>query len=227
MPACCDSDVSFSIESSSQKKYYLPFDLPRSEGGIYADRNKSHIDSRQELNTIKKIYERLGEANVSRTIYYSKLYNAVKFFNHSYNEHWTLLKTTLAFTALESLFSDSDKSEVSYKVALRTACFLFPKNAQKRADAFTFIRRGYEIRSLFVHGSDVEKQINKIMKKFETEKGVDWYDFHYHYVLGLSEIVSQCLLKVLLNKTYFDFFTKEKHKPDDEKKFFDNLVLNL
>jgi len=221
----CDAEVDFTIENSAKKQYYRPFDFSKSSYGIYLDREKSKIESRQELNKIKKIYQKLGEAKFSETIYYSKIYNCVKFFNHSYDEHWTLLKTMLAFTALESLFSDTSKSEVAYKIALRTSYFLHPKDSKKRKETFNIVKRGYDIRSHFVHGSDVEKQVDKIMAKFQQEKGVDYYGFHHHYIFDLSSVVSQCLAKILLDKNYFSFFSKAKHTTEEEAIFFDNLVL--
>jgi len=222
----CDSEVEFPIEDSRKKKYYRPYDFTKDTHGIYMDKERSRIDSRKELIHIKKIYIKLGEANFSKTIYYSKLYNAVKFFNHSYDEHWILLKTTLAFTALESLFSDSSKSEVSFKIALRAAYFLYPKDSNKRKEVFNIVKRGYDIRSYFVHGSDTEKQINKIMKKFEKERGVDHYSFFHNFIFDLNGVVSKCLTKILTEEKYFNFFTKEKHLSDEEVSFFDDLVLD-
>lgn len=221
----CDVEIDFSIEDSARKKYYCPFNFSNFSNGIYFNRERSRIESRQELNKIKKIYHKLGEAKFSETIYYSKLYNAVKFFNHSYDEHWTLLKTTLIFIALESLFSDSGKSEVSYKVALRASYFLYPRDVTSRKEIFNIIRRGYDIRSNFVHGSDTEKPVNKIMKKIENEKKAEYYGFHHHFIFDLSKVVSQSLIKILLEKTYFDFFSKEKHSQEEESSFFDDLVI--
>ncbi len=221
----CDCKLSFSIENTEKKKYYRPFDLFEFTSDFFRIDGKSTISSKKELNLIKKVYFKLGEAKVDDNMSYSKLWNAVKFFNHSYEEGWTLLKVNLAFTSLESLFSDATKSEVTYKIASRAAYFIFPKNSAKRKEIFTFIKRGYDIRSYFVHGSNVEKRVNSIMKQIEIEKGVAHYDFYTHFVNDLNSIVTKCLMISLLNKKYFDFLTKVKVLSDEESKFYDELVL--
>lgn len=219
----CDSDIYFSIEDSLKKKYYKPYDLRKDVLGFY-DRNSSTISSRKELNTIKKIYKNLDEVKINDHLHYSKLHNAITFFNHSYDEHWTLLKTTLFFTSLESLFSDSQRSELTYKIALRTSYFLHPKDSEKRKEVFNFIKMGYEIRSYFVHGSNSEERINKLMKKYQIKKKVDWYGFHHHFIEDLQEIVVSCLRKILLDKKYIGFFAYDK-KDKEVNDFFDNLVM--
>lgn len=217
----CESRIHFSLEG---KRFFRPFILPHREG-IYRI-NESIINSRKELNIIKKIFQRLKAAKCEENSYYSKIFNAVKFFNHSYDEHWTLLKTTLAYTALESLFSDSEKTEVIYKISLRTAYFLHPKDHIQREKVFRFIKYGYDIRSYFVHGSDVQRQVNKVMKKIGKEKNKPEYSFHFDFVADLREILSKCLTRALLDKNSFNFFTGIKIPPEQERDFYDSLVLS-
>jgi hypothetical protein len=220
-----DANFEFSIKDSKKREYYRPFDLRSEKYDRHEFTNFSVISSKKDFNVIKKLHKRLGESNFEQVIYYSKLYNAVKFFNHAYNEDWTLLKNTLLFTSLESLFSDSSKTEVTEKIAIRTAYLLHPKDSAKRKEVYVFIKRGYEIRSLFVHGSNTETGINKIMKKFEKERGVDHYDFHHDFIDELHVLVCQCLKKSLLDETCFNFFSTEKHKDNAEQQFYTNLVL--
>jgi hypothetical protein len=219
----CDLDVWFSIENVLSKKYYRPFSYTKSMDMYW--KNISIINDRAELNKVKLIAQRLEEAGISKTIHYSKLYNAVNFFNHSYEEDWTFLKTTLAFTSLESLFSDTDKADIVYKIALRTAYFVHPKDSVKRKEIFEFIKRGYDIRSHFIHGSDTQKQTDKIMKSLGDERGVENYFFHDEFINELFEIVTKCLSKALLNKMYFDFFSNIKLLPKEESAFYTKLVL--
>ncbi len=220
-----DSYFDFSIKSSKKGEYYLPFDLRTNGYDPDESRNHSVLDNKKDFNIIKKIHKRLGEAGIEKTIHYSKLYNAVKFFNHAYDQRWTLLKTTLLFTSLESLFSDSSKSEVTEKIAIRTAYLLYPKNSSKRKEIYTFIKRGYEIRSAFVHGSDTDAEENRTMKKFEKEKGAGYYGFHHHFIEDLRIVVGDCLKRSILDDVMYSFFSKEKYKDQEEREFYCNLVL--
>lgn len=220
-----DALYDFSIGDNRKKEYFLPFDLNTGRHDRYIGSDTSVIRTRKDFNLIKVIHKRLIEAKLEKSMHYSKLYNATEFFRHAYEEHWTLLKTTLFFTSLESLFSDSSKSEVTEKIAVRTAYLLHPKDSDKRKEVYIFIKRGYEIRSLFVHGSNTEAGINKIMKKFEKEKGLDYYSFHNNFIDDLNHIVCSCLKKCYLHKPYFEFFIKEKYKEQEELVFYRDLVL--
>ncbi len=222
----CDYKIDFSIENSKSKKFYKPFDFFDLTSDMFATDGKSQITSRKEFNKIKKIYERLRESKFEKNIYYSKIYNAVKFFNHSYDEHWTLLKTTLAITAPESLFSDSDKQEITYKIAIRSAYFLYPNNPEQRKEVFDLIKYAYDIRSHFVHGSDAEKKVAKIEKKLHERKGGDYYSFHHHFVKDLNTVITGCLSKALLDDDYFMFFNSTKISSDDESEFYNKIVLS-
>lgn len=220
-----DALYDFSINNAKKREYYLPFDLNTDKVDFHGHRNTSVIRSKKDFNTIKRIHRKLIEAKLEKTMHYSKLYNALEFFRHAYDEHWTLLKTTLFFTALESLFSDSSKSEVAEKIAVRTAYLLYPKDSRKRKEVYIFIKRGYEIRSLFVHGSNTETGVNRIMKKFEKERGVEYYGFHHNFIDELHVLVCQSFKRILLDKFLFNFFNTEKHKDNEEQQFYANLVL--
>jgi len=220
-----NADFEFSIRDSKKKDFFRPFDLRSEKYDRHEFTNFSVVSSKKDFNIIKKLHKKLADSNFEQVTYYSKLYNAVKFFNHAYSEDWTLLKNTLLFTSLESLFSDSSKSEVTEKISVRTAYLLYPKDSDKRKETYIFIKRGYEIRSLFIHGSNTETGINKIMKKFEKERGVDHYDFYHDFIDELHILVCQCLKKALLDESYFNFFSTEKHKDSAEQQFYTNLVL--
>ncbi|HEY0948350.1 MAG TPA: hypothetical protein VGE53_02595 [Candidatus Paceibacterota bacterium] len=218
----CSSNFSFSI--GPRNKFYRPFNLTGRVDEIFFSQKNTTLSSMTEFNKIKKIHQRLYSAGFENHLHYSKLCNATVFFNRSYEEAWTLMKTTLAFTAIESLFSDSSKSEVTYKVALRTATFLYPKDFLKRREVFNFIKRGYDIRSYFVHGSDVQKRVETLMKKFAEEKG-EAYDFHRNFIQDLEGIVAECLKKILLDEKLFAFFSNEKISPAEESEFYEKLSL--
>jgi hypothetical protein len=221
----CDALASFPIENST---YYHIFDIFNStkNNDLFSE-DFSYIKSEQELEDVKKIYFNLEKAKLDQNFgAFSKIHNAVTFYDHFYQQQWVLQKTALAFTSLESLFSDYSKSEVTYKIALRTSYFLYPDDKAKRLDLFKFIKRAYDIRSYFIHGSDVEKQINKIMKKIKEERKLDEYSFYNEFKTELDSIVSKCLAKILLNEKYFLFFSKEKLNPEEETEFYDTLVMS-
>lgn len=218
----CSANFSFTI--GEQRKFYRPFNLTSQRDEIFYGRKNTSIRSQAELNKIKRIHRNLHLSGFENHLHYSKLSNATRFFNRSYEEVWTLMKTTLAFTALESLFSDSSKTEVTYKVALRTANFLHPKDFNKKLEVFNLIKRGYDIRSYFVHGSDVEKRIDKLMKTFEEEKDSDYW-FHVHFIDDLMNVASLCLQKILLDEKYFNFFSNTKINQKEEAEFYEKLSL--
>jgi hypothetical protein len=220
-----DALYDFSIGDIKKKEYFLPFDLNAGDYDTYNFRDTSVIRTKKDFNVIKTIHKKLIEAKLEKSMHYSKLYNATEFFRHAYDEHWTLLKTTLFFTSLESLFSDSSKSEVTEKIAVRTAYLLHPKDSLKRKEVYTFIKRGYEIRSLFVHGSNTEARVNKIMNRFAKEKGIDYYGFHDDFLKDLNSIVCGCLRRCYLHEPYFHFFTNEKYKEQEEQAFYSDIVL--
>lgn len=229
----CDSKIYFPIKNSTKSEYYRPLIFSKDIiDNSYIDKNLvfhihenwSLIESRNDLNKIKIIDYRLGKAKINKHNYYSKLYNAVKFFNYGYEKKWILLKTTLFFIALESLFSDSEKNEITYKVSLRTSFFLYPNNPIKRRRVFNFIREGYSIRSYFVHGSNVKNKINKTMKKLKEDDDNEDYLFDHHFINELEKITSMCLSKILLNTEAFTFFSKEKLSSKEQTIFFDKII---
>lgn len=219
----CDSYYYFYINN---KDYYHPMDISKYYLMKSNTDQSSTISLKKELNIIKKIHTNLGKASFNNINYYSKLSNAVQLFNHAYDTGWTLLKTTLLFSCLESLFSDSSKNEVTYKVALRTSYLLHPMDSKKRKDVFNFIKNGYDIRSYFVHGNDVEKRINTVMSKIGKDKKIENYSFSIDFESDLTSLVSQCLSNILQNNKLFTFFSNNKLDDKEISSFLDNLILD-
>lgn len=223
----CDSKINFSVKNNRKKEYYQPFFFINLLSDLIYDEKPTTISSRKELNAIKKIYKNIDRVKIDDHFSYSKLHNAIKFFNYAYDEKWTLLKTTLFYIALESLFSDEVHSEITYKTSLRVSYLLYPKEKDtiKRKEVFNFIKRGYDIRSHFVHGSESNIRADKLMKKIETEKGTDYYGFSHHFIDDLQTIVSNCLKIILMDESSFIFFSKEKYGQNEINNFFNNLVM--
>ena len=71
------------------------------------------------------------------------------------------LKVGLYCSCLETLFS-TDSSEVSHKVAERTACFLEPRGPE-RLETYTKLKSAYSVRSRVLHGAKLSaKTIDEV-----------------------------------------------------------------
>lgn len=221
----CAYDAEMAIENILRRQYYPPMSF-KYQFDTYDYKKRSIIETRPELNQIKKIYKKLDQVEISKVVHYSKLYNAIEFYNHAYDEPWLFLKTTFIFTALESLFSDSTHSEITYKVAVRAAYFLYPNNPISRKKVFNFVKSAYDIRSRFIHGSDVKTQTEKMMMKIKNQKGVAEYSFMFEFPEELNDLLSKCLIKALLNENAFNFFNKSSYSPKEESGFYENIVLS-
>ena len=205
------------------EKYYEPFIHEKTFSYHYE--NGITIKSITDFNAIKKIYENLSKAKIDKFYVYSKIHNGVNFLNKSFETAWILLRILFSISVLESLFSDSAKTEVTYKISLRTAYFLYPDSPEDRQKTFKFIKRAYDIRSCFVHGANVEKEVTKLQKNIGKEEGNESYSFYHDFPLKLDSVVSQCLAKILQDDKLFDFFNNEKISSEEEANFYDSLVL--
>ena len=205
------------------EKYYEPFIHEKTYSYHYED--GITIESDADFNNIKKIYSNLLKAKIDKFTVYSKIHNGVTFINKSFETAWILLRILFSVAVLESLFSDESKNEIVYKISLRTAHFLHADNAEERQKTFKFIKRAYAIRSCFVHGSNVEKEVDKLSKIFRKEDGNESYSFYLDFPPKLDSLVSQCLSKILLDDSLFAFFNNEKIPSEEETNFYDSLVL--
>lgn len=216
-----DLGVYFSINRSAKPiKYYKPFYGDRNDYHM-KDQNKSFITNSEELNLLKDLYTKLIKLDLYKEPKFSRLKNAVEFFNRANDTHWVVLKITMLFIALESLFSDT-KDEISYKIRLRTAFFLYPENKERRKQIFELLKIGYDIRSKFLHGSELNDSKNQ--KKLEKITGKEDYSVLFDFPLSLYEIVNDVIFKILTENRFYDFFSKNKSE-DEDAGFFDSFIL--
>jgi hypothetical protein len=184
---------------------------------------KITISSNDEIKDLKKIYKNLGVVNIENDHMYSPLHNSIKFYEHAYDTKWTLLKVTLLFISLESLFNE--RAEITYKIALRVSKLIYPDNQLKRKEVFEFIKNGYKVRHSFVHGSDPYKDAKKVTSKIESKRELEYYGFHDDFPNELSKIVTDCLKAILLDDELTKIFLSLG--ADEEKNdFLDNLLLD-
>jgi len=86
---------------------------------------------------------------------FSRVGNALLFYNNGYNSNNPDLALMAFATCLESLFSTVEQ-ELSFRLALRVATFLADENAE-REELFEEARELYRIRSKVVHGAAIHK----------------------------------------------------------------------
>jgi len=189
---------------------------------VYWRRNFIEISNESELRRIKKIYRNLGVIGTEDFYKYSPLHNSVKFYEHSYNERWTLLKTMLLFVSLESIFGE--KTEIAYKISSRASYLLHPNDSKKRLEVFSFLKKAYNIRSSFSHGGNVENDICLIEEQMKKNKNIENYDFHHDFVKDLESVVVGCLKNILLDDKLAKLFSSNKNSKGISE-YLDNLVV--
>lgn len=202
--------------------FYEPFVL--NEDSYISHRQWSQVDLEvlKRISNVYRIIEHNTVPDAHHEKNYSRLNNALRFYNIAYDTHFELMKTVLLFIVLESLFSDrKDLSDISYKVRLRAAYICFPEadNKKEREDVFEKIKHGYDIRSRLVHGDNVEREIRKKSKDDVLGEGG-----LTSYLPLLLDIVNKVFLHILENKENLEFFSKAQD-PTADKKFFNDLVL--
>jgi hypothetical protein len=209
----------FSYDKSQEPSlFYRAFDF------IESDREKfgavsSILESRQDIDKVDALYKSLTKLPPADGANFNPLLNAVTNTDRAQNEDWIHLKTTLYFIALESLFSDSDKADIAFKVSLRTASFLYPSadEKDKKEEVYALLKIGYDFRSRFLHGSDAN--IGNLWKKLDKSYQQPMKDFPSE----MNAILCKTLERMLLTPELFALFTKGSEMALRE--YFDRLVL--
>ena len=208
----------FSYDKSQKPTvFYKPFDF------INTDRKigfiPSLLTSKQEMERVDAIYKSLVKLPIVNGANFNPLLNAVTNADRAQNEDWIHLKTTLCFIALESLFSDSDKADIAFKVSLRTAAFLYPSREEKteKEKVYKLLKSGYDFRSKFLHGSDAN--IGKFWEKLNAGRKESMVEPSEE----MNAIVCEVLERILLSPDLFALFTDGSEKA--QREYFDQLVL--
>ena len=93
------------------------------------------------------------------------LTTGVTRFNLSYDRRSLADQLVDLVIALEALFGDGEPGSITYKIATRCACWLYPLGDERLA-AFRFVKKVYSERSRFVHGgqqaSPSKKQVDEL-----------------------------------------------------------------
>ena len=90
---------------------------------------------------------------------------AIRRFNFSYERRLPEDKLIDYITAFEALYLQGEEKELSYRLALRCACFL-GKDGEERKKIFEILKNAYDARSKIVHGKSIEsKSFKKLLNK--------------------------------------------------------------
>lgn len=147
-----------------------------------------------------ELFAKFYENHWPETAESEPLYVAIARFS-SACEKWTLADRLIdLMIGLEALFGE--RNEITYKIALRTASFLYPPG-EERTDAFYKIKRIYEERSNLVHGRKLE---------LETKSKIGHKD-----VEEFEDLVRRAIMKLLClfkteHKKWAQIFRKEENK---------------
>jgi len=212
-------------ESGKKIIYYSPKYTDDPYFPHFSENDFAKFDTK-ELSCLKKIFEHLDKLNLWESSgQFNRLKNGINFYHNALNRKAFLLRLIDFFVVLESLFSDSsDKSEIAYKICLRTSYIVCSKESNRiqRKDVFDLLSVGYLLRSSYLHGGDVERLIKK-------KKGISSYTFFDDYLPKLRTIVEKVLENIIMDdNTYRLFSAKNTEAHNREmKEFFDNLVLGF
>jgi hypothetical protein len=206
-------------DSETPVKYYDVSDIDKDEIGL---EKRSYVGE-EFLDKLRRTYKSIDSNTKWQSINaleFSRINNALRFYSISQDTHWELMKLVLLISALESLFSDGG-TEISYKVRIRSAYILYGGNlsSSERIKISEIVKHGYDIRSRFLHGGNVEDLINnKRNQKKIHEFGLTGY------LPELKRTIELILVKILGDQNLIDFFSKN-NKEKTEAEFFEKLVL--
>ena len=111
--------------------------------------------------------------------------------------------------SLEALYlKDTEKSELSERLAQRTALTLSFFNYSP-LEVFNIIKRSYDIRSRFVHGSKIEEDDQKDVMIL-VEKVIEYTRRSLVIYLQINESIDKNKFLNLLSKSLLDKDAKEK-----------------
>lgn len=222
----CFRKASFKYSDNTKLPlYYRPFVDNDSLRSGFLGKEASVISSEEDFQKLQTLYSAIFKLKVFKyDDSFSKLLNAVRFYDRSHDANWFLQKIVHTFVALESLFTDQSKSEITYKVSVRTAFLLHPENSSSRNEVFDLLRIAYDVRSSFLHGSKIDEA--RLTKRLQELKKNDQYSLWYDLPADLNNILSQVLGKILLSSDSLSFFSSDPN-PKKESEFYNQLVLGI
>jgi len=126
-------------------------------------------------------------------------------------------KLASAIMCLEALYlKDEERSELSERLSQRTAVAINFFNYNS-LEVFNILKKSYNIRSRFVHGSKIEKEERKGLMKL-VEKVIDYARISIVMFLLIGESIEKDKFLSMLNNSLLDDKAKQKLKELIEKK---------
>ncbi len=138
----------------------------------------------------------------------NSLERALHFLIIARNQSYLVYRIAYLMPIFECLFS-TDPGELTTKLSYRTALYVSKDKAQ-RIEISRLIKKGYDIRSRFLHGQLFDKDSDisdEKLIRFSTE---------------LEKVVRECLVRIIRYDSTI-FLDKDKQRRND---FFDDLVFS-
>lgn len=210
----CQAVTSLFVEEIiGHETKYAYFGRPRPFLGL--DTLKKTIINQKNFSSFKNIFE--GIITARDRSEFNVVQNALSWFDDSQISLIPYEKLTKIFIGLESLLTEGE-SEISYKIAIRAAA-LIGRDSEDKKQIFSYMRKGYDIRSKYIHGGDVVKTADKKMK--------DLGENDFFAILEFPDIIESYFRKILFwvceNKENLGIFINKNNKERIE--LLDNLVL--
>ncbi len=139
-------------------KHFRYFRKPRREG-----------DYKLESEEIDKIIIMLNQFKKLDFVKYKFLDMVIRRFNYAYERDRAQDKLIDYMISFESLLlTESEKGELSFRLALRTA-FLLEEEKNNREEIFKNIKDAYKVRNELVHGKHEDKINISLNKKYDMD----------------------------------------------------------
>lgn len=220
----CYSKASFRYNDAvNPPVFYSPLIISDHAVVTPLEEDSSVISSHADFEKLQRLYNEIFKLELFKhDDRFSKLLNAMRFYDRFDQNPWFLQKIVNAIIGLESLFTDQSKEEITYKVSTRVAYFLYPDDPAARHSIFDLLKIAYGARSSFLHGSKVDEE--KITRKLQALKQNDKYSLWFDLPSDLNQILSKVLENILLSEDNLAFFSSN---PSDkaEADFYNRLVL--
>ncbi len=127
---------------------------------IYVDKMAKFMDYDdmiQEKNIESNSSTRIGSLNILPYNLHNRIVRAWMFLKKARADSLLPGKISAYIAVLECLFTSIDSGEVNHKVSERVA-FYIGKTQLQKVETYTLIKKGYDIRSKYLHGQKLDKK---------------------------------------------------------------------